>query len=81
MSAFWDELTKQLKIQANLSTAFHPESDGQTERTNAVIEQTLRAYVNYLQDDWTSWLPMVEFTLNNGVSETTHVTPFFANSG
>jgi hypothetical protein len=81
VSAFWDELTKQLKISARLSTAFHPETDGQTEIMNSMIEQYLRAYVNYLQDDWNSMLAMVEFAGNNMVSETTQVSPFFANSG
>jgi hypothetical protein len=81
VSAFWDELTKQLKINARLSTAFHPETDGQTEIMNSKVEQYLRAYVNYLQDDWNSMLAMVEFTGNNMVSETTQVSPFFANSG
>jgi hypothetical protein len=81
VSAFWDELTKQLKIEARLSTSFHPETDGQTERANAVMEQYLRAHVSYLQDDWADFLPMAEFTANNAVSETTQVSPFFANSG
>lgn len=81
VSAFWDELTKQLRITARLSTAFHPETDGQTEIANCGMEQYLRAYVNYLQDDWSSFLAMAEFTANNAVSETTQVTPFFANSG
>jgi hypothetical protein len=81
VSAFWDELTKQLRIDARLSTAFHPETDGQTERMNAVMEQYLRAYVTYLQDDWYDWLPMAEFTANNASSESTGVSPFLANSG
>jgi transposase InsO family protein len=81
ISAFWDELTRQLKIDARLSTAYHPETDGQTERTNAVMEQYLRAYVSYMQDDWINWLPMAEFTFNNTESATTKVSPFLANSG
>ena len=81
VSAFWDELTRQLKIDARLSSAYHPETDGQTERTNAVMEQFLRAYVSYLQDDWIDWLPMAEFTFNNTESATTKVSPFLANSG
>jgi hypothetical protein len=81
ISAFWDELTKRLGIKASLSTAFHPQTDGQTERMNAVVEQYLRAYVSYLQDDWYDWLPLAEFTGNNSTSETTGVTPFLANSG
>jgi hypothetical protein len=81
ISAFWDELTKQLGVKASLSTAFHPETDGQTERMNATIEQYLRGYVCYLQDDWHDWLPLAEFTCNNSVSATTGVSPFLANYG
>jgi hypothetical protein len=80
-SAFWDELCKQLKIDARLSTAFHPETDGQTENANAVMEQVLRAYTNYQQDDWVSWLPTAQFEANNTTSESTRVSPFLANSG
>ncbi|KAG0155432.1 hypothetical protein PDIDSM_1009 [Penicillium digitatum] len=63
------------------STAYHPETDGQTERANAVLEQYLRAYVSYLQDDWSEWLPLAEFTANSHYSESTRVSPFYANYG
>ena len=78
---FWKFLYKRLGISVRLSTAWHPEIDGQTERLNGVMEQYLRAYVNYLQDDWPDWLPLAEFTGNNTKSETTKVSPFFANKG
>ena len=81
ISAFWTHLCKQLKVQAQLSTAWHPESDGQTERMNAILEQYLRAYVCYLQDDWSDWLPSAEFAGNSQASETTKVSPFFALYG
>jgi hypothetical protein len=61
--------------------AFHPETDGQTEPANAIMEQYLWAYVNYQQDDWAHFLPMAEFAANNHVSETTRFSPFFANYG
>jgi hypothetical protein len=48
---------------------------------NAILEQFIRAYTTYLQDDWVDWCPMAEFTCNNTTSETTHVSPFLANSG
>jgi len=51
-SKFWQQLLSQLQIKSNLSTAFHPQSDGQTERLNSILEQYLRVYVNYQQDDW-----------------------------
>ena len=81
VSHFWEQLIMRLKISADLSTAYHPETDGQTEIMNSVLEQYLRAYVNYPQNDWASWLPSAEFAINNYVSETTQCTPFLTNSG
>lgn len=81
VAEFWKKLTQQLSINSLLSTAFHPETDGQTERLNAVLEQYLRAYVSYLQDDWNRWLPLAEFAANSLKSETTGMSPFFANYG
>jgi len=80
-SAFWQRLCSRLGIDRRLSTAFHPETDGQTERMNAVMEQYLRSYVSYLQDDWAEWLPLAEFAANNQASETTGVSPFFGMHG
>ena len=80
-SHFWKHICACLKIDARLSTAFHPETDGQTERINAIMEQHLRAYVSYLQDDWTKYLFLAEFAGNNLVSDTTTISPFFANLG
>jgi hypothetical protein len=65
----------------NLSIAFYPETDGQTERVIAIIEQYLWAYCNYQQDNWKQLLPIAEFCYNNTQSETTRVTPFYANYG
>ena len=55
--------------------------DGQTERLNATMEQYLRAYVTHQQDDWSKWLPLEEFSLNNQQSETKQCTPLNANYG
>ena len=81
VSAFWDELTKQLQIDARLSSAFHPETDGQTENANAVMEQVLRSYTNYQQDDWAKWLPSAQFSANNTTSESTRASPFLICHG
>jgi len=81
VSAVWKELCKTLQITTKLSTAFHPETDGQTERMNAEMERYLRAYINYLQDDWVQWLCMAEFAANALPSTATTVSPFFANRG
>jgi transposase InsO family protein len=80
-SEFWRHVCKRLGIVRKLSTAFHPQTDGQTERINAVMEQYLRVFVNYQQDNWTSWLPIAEFATNNHTSETTGCSPSFGNYG
>ena len=72
---------KFLQIEAQLSTTYHPETDGQIERMNAILEQYLRAYINYLQNDWEAWLHMAEFAANNQALETTGMLPFFATYG
>ena len=64
-SNFWPEVTKQLKVKTNLSTAFHPQSDGQTERLNQVLEQYVRAFCSYQQEIWASLLPLAESSHNN----------------
>ena len=79
--AFWKCLCKRLDIQPRLSSPYHPQRDRQTERLNAVMEQYLRCYVNYLQDDRPKWLPLSEFAANNHMSESTKISPFFANTG
>ena len=81
LAKFWRALCKALKIEALLSTPYHPRTDGQSERVNAILEQYLQAYVNYLQDDWEAWLHLAEFATNNHASETTRMSPFFANYG
>ena len=81
VSEFWRHLSDRLTIRLKHSSAFHPETDGQTERANAGVEQYLRGFMNFHQDDWVDWLPLAEFASNNVVSETTGVSPFFANYG
>lgn len=80
-SRFWKSLTELMGIDHRLTTAYHPQTNGQTERANQTIEQYLRHYVNYQQDDWTLYLPLAQFAYNNAVHTTTAETPFFANYG
>jgi hypothetical protein len=80
-SKFWTSLTEQLKIKRKLSTAYHPQTDGQTERTNQTLEQYLRGYINYPQDDWVTLLPLAQICYNSASTGTTGVSPFFANYG
>ncbi|MBW0537475.1 hypothetical protein O181_077190, partial [Austropuccinia psidii MF-1] len=65
VSSFWTQLCQQLKISRDISTAFHPETDGHTERVNQILEQYLWIYVSYHQDDWNTWLPLAELAYNN----------------
>lgn len=81
VSHFWLALCRTIGCEANLSTAFHPETDGQTERVNSIVETYLRSYVAYLQNDWAKWTPSAEFAYNNQKSESTNMSPFFANHG
>ncbi|MBW0503341.1 hypothetical protein O181_043056 [Austropuccinia psidii MF-1] len=61
VSSFWTNLCQQLKISRDLSTAYHPETDGQTERVNQILEEYLWMYFSHHQDDWNTWLPLAEF--------------------
>src|SRR5882724_5800865 len=81
ISQFWWSLCRLLGIKANLSTAYHPETDGQTKCVNQILEQYLRVYINYQKDDWVNLLPLAEFVYNNTLHSVTMVTPFFANKG
>ena len=65
-----------MQVKLNLSTAFHPESDGQTERANQTLEQYLRSCCSYQQGDWVSLLPFAEQAYNTSISESTKASPF-----
>ena len=81
VAKFTRHLLERLDIQGNRSTAYHPQSDGQTERVNQTLEQYLRVYCGYHQDDWHQLLPLAEFVYNNAQNSSTRVSPFFANYG
>jgi len=68
-------------IRSRMSTAFHPQTDGQTKRLNQTIEAYLRSFVNHEQDDWVNLLPLAEFAYNNSVTTATGMSPFYANYG
>ena len=70
-----------LDMKLHFTSGYHPEGDGQTERTNQTLEQYIQVYCNYQQDNWYQLLPLSEFTYNNAPSTTTKVTPFYANKG
>src|SRR5258708_10640891 len=79
ISHFFRSLSKLLWMELHFTSGYHPEGDRQTERLNQVLEQYLRAYTNYQQDDWSSLLPLAEFAYNNATTETTGVSQFFTN--
>jgi transposase InsO family protein len=80
-SNYWTTLLAAIGTKKKLSTAYHPQTDGQTERVNQTMETYLRIYCNQQQDNWVSLLPMAQIAYNNKLSEATGVTPFFANHG
>jgi hypothetical protein len=69
-------LCQAMKIRQNISTAYHPRTDGQSERTNQWLEQYLRFWCDERQDDWHKWLPMAEFAHNSWPSATTKQAPY-----
>lgn len=80
-SKWWSEFLSHLKITPNFSTAFHPQTDGQTERINQIVEQHLRTFCDYSQKNWPDLLPIAEFAYNNSYHSSIGMTPFFANVG
>ncbi len=80
-SKFWSLLCYFLNIKKKLSTAFHPQTDGQIERQNNTMEAYLRAFVYWEQDDWARLLPIAEFAYNNTRNASTGHTPFELNCG
>jgi hypothetical protein len=80
-STFWKQIMEAMGTSRNLSIVFYPESDGQTERINAILQQYLWVYCNYQQNNWKQLLPMAEFWYNNSQSEITKVSTFFVNFG
>ena len=80
-SMFWKSLWKLLGTKLNMSTAYHPQTDGQTERTNRTLEEMLRAYVNYQQSDWDDYLISAEIAFNNSFQLSTGYSPYYLNHG
>jgi hypothetical protein len=80
-SKFWQTLFKLVNTKLALSTAFHPQTDGQTERANRTLEQYLCAFINYKQDNWANLLPVAEFTINNAKNASTGFSPFYLANG
>jgi hypothetical protein len=81
VSKFWQSLLHQLNVSQSLSTSYHPQTDGNTERVNRVMEDILRHFVLNDQSNWDTLLPLVEFAINNATHESLKTSPFMLNYG
>lgn len=81
MSHFWQALLRNVQTKHTPSTAFHPQTDGLTERYNRVVEDMLRNYVAADQKDWDEYLHFVEFAINNSVNGSTGYSPYYLHNG
>ena len=81
ISQFWTQFLKGLEIKPCRSSGYHPQSNGQTERTNQILEQYLRCYVPARQDTWPSHICMAQFAYNNALQVSIGMSPFMANHG
>lgn len=81
IAGFWQELQKLLGSRVSMSTADHPQSDGQTENANKTLLQLLRCFASDNPVNWDQLLAMAEFSYNNHVQHSTGKSPFFANYG
>ena len=75
-SHFWREVFKNLDTTLSMSTADHPQSDGETERVNQVLKDMLREYVTKKQSNWKEYLPHLEFAYNSSKHSATGFNPF-----
>jgi len=66
-------LISALELASLTSTAYHPQTDGQTERINQELEQYLRVFIDHRQEQWPDWLDMAEFAYNNKIHSTTNI--------
>jgi len=80
-SDYWREFCMHLKIKRGLSTAYHPETDGLTERQNQTLEHYLRTYADEKQTNWANLLPMAEFVYNNSPHAVSGQTPLYLFAG
>jgi len=80
-SEVWSELCRCLRTKQNLSSSFHPQTDGISEKENDIIESCIRAFTNYQQNDWDEYLPDFELAINASISDSTGLSPYFVDVG
>jgi hypothetical protein len=78
ISKYWSTFCYHLKLAFCYNIAFHSQTDDQTKRQNQTLEQYLRNYVNYQQNDWASWLAFVEYAYNNSHHDSINMSSFQA---
>src|SRR6266536_431634 len=81
ISAFWTEFCRLLGVKIKLSTAHHPQTDSQTEIMNQYLEQRLRPFVNYYQDNWSELLPMMDYAQLTLPHSSIGMSPFEVRNG
>ncbi|MGH7239812.1 MAG: DDE-type integrase/transposase/recombinase [Candidatus Saccharimonadales bacterium] len=81
ISAFWNEFCNLLGIKQKLSTAHHAQTDGQTEIMNQVLATRLKPYLDYYQDDWDLWLPLMDHATGALCNASTGLPPFLVSLG
>ena len=81
ISAFWNEFTGALGIKLKLSTAYHPQTDGQTEIVNQYLDQRLRPFVSYFQDNWSELLPIMDYAQATLPHDSTGFAPIQVEMG
>ena len=78
-SSFWKSLFQCFNTQLMFSSAYHPQTDGQSERTNRTVSQLIRTFIGLEESRWCDALPHIEFVINNAVNSSSGFSPFFAN--
>jgi transposase InsO family protein len=81
VSDFWSEFCTRIGTKLKLSTANHPQTDGQTEIVNQYFDQRLRPYINYYQDDWDEWVAIIDYQQASLWHETIGQSPFMTEKG
>ena len=77
VSDLWKHFCKLLDIEQRLSTRYHPQTDGATERMNQEIEKMIRIWATYTQENWSLLLPIIMGAINNREASSTGLSPFF----
>ena len=80
-SIFWQELHKALGMRLNFSTTFHPQTNGQSERTIQTLEDMLQMFVMDFGGQWNAHLPLIEFAYNNSYHASIKMAPYEALYG